>query len=397
MVSALDRLSRRQEIRLQRLRLAMAAPQHRIEVERAEIERRDVAAVRCGAARVFAGQSGVETLGVRVAEQEKDVGSHDATVERGALFRKPARSMAAMQICMKKHLPRGQLERWDDVRIFLAAVRAGSFTAAARALGTDQSTISRRLAALEREIGAALFERTRRGPVPTEIALRLREDAERVEADMFRMADTVFGGEPKPRGRVRIATIEAIAIHFVAPRVLPRLAKENPEIEVELVSGFRAVDLANHEADIALRFFRPVSGDLVGRRLARLPVVVLAKKALARKLRGKPPSELPWVAVELPEIETPEDAWLRAHAGQARALRCNNYEVQLAAIRAGVGVGLVPRAALQAHPDLTSLEAMPPGPTLELFLITRRAIRTVPRIARVVELLVSELGQLDSR
>lgn len=298
---------------------------------------------------------------------------------------------------MTTPLARRQLERWDDVRIFLAAVRAGSFTAAARVLGTDQSTISRRLAALEREIGASLFERTRRGPVPTELALRLRDDAERVEADMFRMADTVLGGEPKPRGLVRIATIEAIAIHFVVPRVLPRLARESPEVEVELLSGVRALDLANREADIALRFFRSARGDLVGRRLARMPLVVLAKRALARKLRGKAPSELPWVAVELPEIDTPEAAWLRVHGGQARALRCNNYEVQLAAIRAGVGVGLVPRAALLAHPDLIALEAMPPGPTLELFLITRRAIRSVPRITRVIDVLVSELGKLDGQ
>ena len=111
------------------------------------------------------------------------------------------------------------VERWDDVRIFLAAARTGSFTRAARSLGTDQSTVSRRLAALEAEIGAPLFERTPRGPVPTEIGARLREDAERVEAEVRRFAGTARERDAEPRGLVRVATTESIAIHFLVPRV----------------------------------------------------------------------------------------------------------------------------------------------------------------------------------
>ena len=298
-----------------------------------------------------------------------------------------------MHACMAK--PSSQFDRWDDVRIFLTAARAGSFTVAARRLNTDQSTVSRRVAALEREIGAALFDRTPRGPVLTELAVRMRADAERVEAEMLRMADTARGAEPKPRGRVRIATIEAIATHFVVPRVLPLLARDNPEIEIELLVGLRALDLANQEADIALRFFRSARGDLVGRRIARMPVVVVAKKSLARRLRGQPASELPWVSVELSELETPEDKWLAAQGAHRRTLRCNNYEVQLAAILAGLGVGLLPRAALDAPPELVALDGMPAGPVLELFLITRRAIRNLPRIERVLALLDDQLSALD--
>lgn len=180
------------------------------------------------------------------------------------------------------------LDRWDDVRFFLAAARTGSFTRAARALKTDQSTVSRRLASLEAEIGAALFERTPRGPVPTEIGERLRADAVRVEAEMLRFADTAREGDGRPRGLVRIATIESIAIHFVVPRVLPRLAGTHPEIEVALPTGIHALDLANQEAEVALRFFRSSRGDLVGRRIARLPVGVLGRRALAKRLRGQP-------------------------------------------------------------------------------------------------------------
>lgn len=287
------------------------------------------------------------------------------------------------------------LERWDDVRFFLAASRTGSFTRAARVLGTDQSTVSRRIAALEAEVGAALFERTPRGPIPTEMGARLRECALRVEAEMGRLADLAREGDARPRGLVRVATIESIAIHFLVPRVLPELARTHPEIEIALPTGFAALDLANQEADVALRFFRSTRGDLVGRRLARLPLGVLAARALAKRLRGRQAAALPWVVVDLPGIDTPEDAWLAEHGGGRAALRCTSYEVQLAAIQAGLGVGLVPLAALPLHRDLVALEGLPRGPVLEMHLVTRRAIRSLPRIVAVMDCIVARLSELD--
>jgi DNA-binding transcriptional LysR family regulator len=287
------------------------------------------------------------------------------------------------------------LERWDDVRFFLAAARTGSFTRAARVLGTDQSTVSRRLAALEAEIGAPLFERTPRGPVSTEIGARLRGQAERVEAEMRRFADTALQGDTRPRGLVRIATIESMAIHFLVPRVLPALARTHPEIDVTLPTGVRALDLANQEADVALRFFRSARGDLVGRRLARLPVGVLGKRPLVKKLEGRPASALPWIVVDLPGIDTPESAWLAEQGCDRAVLRCTSYEVQLAAIQAGLGVGLVPRAALPLHRDLAALEGLPPAPVLELHLVTRRAIRALPRIRAVIDCITEHLASLD--
>lgn len=288
------------------------------------------------------------------------------------------------------------LDRWDDVRVFLAALETGSFTRAARVLGTDQSTVSRRIASLELEVGAPLFERTPRGPVPTEVGARLRDGAKRVEAEVLRFADLAREGDAEPRGLVRVATIESIAIHFLVPRVLPELARTNPEIEIALPTGIAALDLANQEADVALRFFRSARGDLVGRRLARLPVAVLARRTLAKSLRGRPPSALPWIVVDLPGIETPESAWLAEHGAARPALRCTSYEVQLAAIQAGIGVGLVPRAALPLHRDLVVLEGLPVGPVLEMHLVTRRAIRTLPRIRAVMDCVVRHLAPLDA-
>ena len=197
--------------------------------------------------------------------------------------------MWVMHSCMttRRVAPRAsEPGRWDDVRYFLAVMRSGSFTLAARRLGTEQSTVSRRVAQLEEELGAALFERTPRGPLPTELGRALFEDAERVEAEMHRFADAASGAERQVRGTVRIATTEGLAIHFLVPRVLPSLRERFPELALELVTSDRAVDLSAREADIALRFFLGGKGELVGRRVARLRTAVLATRAVARKLRG---------------------------------------------------------------------------------------------------------------
>lgn len=299
--------------------------------------------------------------------------------------------MSDMQECMTDR--RLDTTRWDDVRVLVAVLRRGSFTRAARVLGTDQSTVSRRIAALEAELGGALFERGARGPVPTELAMRLRGEAERVDEAMHRFADVASGLEPAVRGRVRIATTEGFAIHFLVPRVLPALARLHPDLVVELSTSEHAADLASREADIALRFFRGGRGDLVIRKLATLCTAVVARRSHARSLRARPTHELPWIAVDVPGIATPEQAWLRGRGASPR-LTCTSYEVQLAAVRAGLGVALVPRAVLATHRDLVVLDEHPAGPSLELFLVTRRAIRTLPRIVATIEAVEAELGAL---
>ena len=286
---------------------------------------------------------------------------------------------------------------WDDLRYLLAVLRERTFTAAAAALATEQSTVSRRIAALEAELGVVLFERGRGAPVPTEAALRLRDGAERVEAELSRFRDDATGLRAAPvEGRVRLALTEELAVHVVVPEVLPALRAAHPALAVDLLTSYRAADLVGHEADIALRFFQTPRGDLVGRRIARLTTAVLGARAHARRLRATPLAELPWITVELGAVATPEAAWLEAAVGRPPALVCTSYQVQRAAIRAGLGVGIGPAVYARMDPDFVALPlALPPMPALELYLVTRRAIRTLPRVVAVLDALAAALGKLD--
>jgi DNA-binding transcriptional LysR family regulator len=304
-----------------------------------------------------------------------------------------------MHRCMTDDAREQVLSRWDDVRVFLAALRAGSFTAAAEHLGTDQSTVSRRIAALEEALGVALFERSRRKPLPTEGASALRDAAERIEAEMVRFTDDALGIRAQAvAGRVRVATTEEMAIHLLVPRVLPRLRREHPALHIDLVTGYRAADLVGREADIALRFFQTERGDLVGRRVARWPTAVLAARRLAKRSRALPLRELDWISVELAGLRTPESTWLEAHVERPPVLVCASYQVQLAAIRAGLGVGIGPRLFAELDRDFVALDHVGSAlPVLDVHLVTRRAIRNLPRVAAVMTALGDALASLGVR
>jgi len=128
---------------------------------------------------------------------------------------------------------------WNDLRHFLAIWRARTFAGAARELRVDQTTVGRRLTALEDAMGAPLFERTPDGLVPTALAAQLVEPALAVEQAMIDLERIVASGGERLEGAVRLATTEAFAICFVLPE-LRVLHAEHPDIALHLVAGGRS-------------------------------------------------------------------------------------------------------------------------------------------------------------
>jgi DNA-binding transcriptional LysR family regulator len=222
--------------------------------------------------------------------------------------------------------------------------------------------------------------------------------ATEVERAMHALADSARRTEHEVEGRVRVTLTEGLAQHVVVPRVLPALFEAHPRLAVDLVATDEPRDLMRQEADIALRFFRTSTGELVGRRATRLKLGVLAAKRRARSLSGRTIASLPWIGYERPGFETPEAAFLASHGAPRPRLACSSVESQLAAVRAGLGVALAPRLLTTRHKDLVAIELGEPftPPTLEVFVVTRRAIRDVPRVAVVFDALVTALADIDA-
>ena len=185
-----------------------------------------------------------------------------------------------MQRSTSRHFEKLQ---WDDLRFFLALCRARTVGAAARSLGVDTSTVSRRLAALEATLSVRLFDRGREGVVATKAAEDLRVVAEEMEEVMTRFANAADGLEREVWGLVRMTCPPDVAGVVVTP-VLPELFAKHPKLRVEIIPGEVVLDLTRREADIALRTVRPARGDLVVTRIAVVPWVLAAAPELARKL-----------------------------------------------------------------------------------------------------------------
>jgi len=284
--------------------------------------------------------------------------------------------MWAMQECMN----------WDELRLFLEVSRKGSFTKAAQALNIKQSTVSRRIAQLEDTLGYQLFDRkhARLTPLGERVAL----GAKGVEEGVIAILDEVRHYEATPSGTVRLALTESLAVHVLLPSVLPALRERHPEIQLELKTGYELAQLNHREAEMALRFVKPQSGELVGKRIAQMPTTVLAH----RKFQHTHPDELPWVLAGFEEFSTSEEAWFEGNVGREPTLRTSSYLTQIAAVRSGVGAAILPRTLLQIDPDLVELGSdWKPGPILDLWLVTPEALRNVPRIRAVWEVLETEI------
>lgn len=155
---------------------------------------------------------------------------------------------------------------WDDARMFLAVARAGQILGASRKLGLNQATLSRRMAILEKALGAKLLIRRTHGCELTDAGADLLDALERIEAQMLTIQARVRGMEASASGIVRIGAPDGFGVGFLAPRLV-QLAERHPGLTIQLVPISRGFSLSRREADLAVMVGRPEKGRLVARKL----------------------------------------------------------------------------------------------------------------------------------
>lgn len=278
---------------------------------------------------------------------------------------------------------------WDDTRIFLAIHRERSLRGAARMVGLDQATVGRRLAALERALGATLFLRTSSGYVPTsvgEVALRAAEKMEQSANDLVRQTQ---GVDERLAGEVRVTTTDTIGLEFVMSAIRS-LHDEHPNVRVLLDTSTQVQNLAKREADIAVRTIRPENPDLLTRKLATWPMGLYASADYLER-HGEP---VPGTAFEghdivcyLPYMQARRQLTLVGepiHGG--RIVSGLNSSLTLrAAVRAGLGLGelAVPIAErdglVRIWPERTGALAY------EVWMVTHKDLRHTARIVAMID------------
>ncbi|OWT80825.1 MULTISPECIES: LysR family transcriptional regulator [unclassified Achromobacter] len=261
---------------------------------------------------------------------------------------------------------------WENLRHFLAVGRAGTLSGAARALGVDHATVSRRLAALEIEVQAVLVERLPRACRLTPTGLQVLEEAKAMEMAAFSIERQARGSQTGLKGRVSLSAPPVLVTHFLAPRMVDFQAAY-PGIQLSVSSEAGQVSLARGEADVALRMARPREAGSVTRRIGRMPFALYASR---RYPALRDPARWTFIAYEQRFSRLPLARWIRDAAG-ARPVNCelSDTNSHLIAVQSGAGVAALPCFLGDAEKTLVRVEnpATPFCP--DLWLITHRDLK----------------------
>jgi len=286
---------------------------------------------------------------------------------------------------------------WNDLKYFLALSRQGKLVRAAVRLQVDHTTVSRRIAALEKQLDVRLFDKSPNGYQLTDAGLRLLPLAEQIETRSNRLYREIAGKDARLSGTVRVATPEALGSQVIA-RHITEFKQQHPDIEIELVAETRRMSLSKREADIAISFSRPDSGRLIAWKLCDYRLRLFASRDY---LASYPPitdiddlAQHDFVSyiedlIEMPELRFFDNTIKNAHV----VFRSTNVSAQFNAILEGLGLGLVHCFMAQRE---SRLQVVLPGQVSverTYWLLVHEDLRHVARVDAVCQFLTRILRQ----
>lgn len=283
-----------------------------------------------------------------------------------------------------------------DLRTLLAIAREGSLAGAARRLRVNHSTVFRRLGAIEARLETRLFDRQGGSYVTTAAGEDLLRTAERVEAEMEALERRLSGRDLRLTGSLRLTAPDDIAEKLLMP-LLAAFRQAYPDITVELVIDNRMLSLTKREADIALRPTREPPESLFGRRVATLTSTIYAAGALSQPAPGEL-AQRPWIAWDDGAGPPAIAHWLAGNIDtDAIGFRSNSLLNQASAVRAGLGLAILPSFLGDGDPGLTRVCAPPAALDTGLWLLTHPDLRRTARIRALVDMLYDHLRDAEAR
>jgi DNA-binding transcriptional LysR family regulator len=280
-----------------------------------------------------------------------------------------------------------QSMNWNDLRYVLALSRGRTLAAAARLLGVDDTTVARRLTAMQQTLRVRLTQRLADGTLQlTASGERAALHAERIEREIGLLGVGLAGADHMVAGTVRVTSVPIVINHVLVPAA-QILLKRHPQLQLELIAEARDLSLTRREADLALRLARPKTGGIrvTAHRIGTLRYQVYGPAACS----AAEARTLPWITYEEAMAHLPQARWIAAAAndGTIAAVRMNDGEAVLEAVIAGLGRSLLPCVVADGDKRLKRLGARgrPSALDRELWLLAHSEMKTLGRVEAVVD------------
>lgn len=269
------------------------------------------------------------------------------------------------------------MKNWNDYHLLLVLSRTGTLGSAARRLGVNETTISRRLAAAETSFGATLFQRSGRKLVPTQAAQNLLKAAQAMKTALNNQIDAMS----KLSGRVRISSLPFVLDHMVAPR-LREFCERFPHAVLECVATSEKASLAQREADIGLRLSRPTDGKLKIRKVMDIDFRLTTSRLHISE--SQEATHLDYLAYDSVLDILPEISAIKTHFGGEPRLRLSTISAMLQAVKAGTGAAMLPDWFIEQDLDLVELDSSV-HVNRELWLVVHEDLAERPLIRGVLD------------
>lgn len=288
------------------------------------------------------------------------------------------------------------MRNWDLIRVFLAVSERGSLLGASRELGMSPPTIARHLTRLEDELGLTLFIRRHDGYRLTREGRQLLPKARQVARSVGIFSRTANDAKNPERKRVRLAS--GFWFSRLITAELSSFHANNPDIELDLVTGHEIADLSEGEADISIRNIRPENGALVMRKLGETLYAIYGSKAyVARNPAARDEERFEscdWIGAAEPLSSLASQVWLQEKGVRIPKLRCSHTLQFLDAAIAGVGLAILPRIIGDKEESLVCVSESIELTSKEVWLIVHERSRDVPEIRTVINWLVPLFKQI---
>ena len=278
---------------------------------------------------------------------------------------------------------------WDDLRLFLAVARTGSISGAAKQLGVQHSTVSRRMRQFEEKLGTRLLERKTGRYELTQAGENVKEASGRIEREILGVDGALLGKDTQQVGPLKVAALNNMASSVLMP-MFASFSKEYPQIELHIIVSNIDASLSQREADVAIRLTNTPTDTLIGKRIVTVASCIYGSRSYLQQLR-KQGGEAKWIGVDCCGFHK---SWTKQLSSeQSHHFYSDDTQLTHAAVRAGVGISILPCFMGDTDPLLERYCEPDPAFNLGLWVLLHPDLKRTARVLTFRDHMIKAIKQ----